>query len=451
MPITRQSVVRSTVVLLGIGLLALLAVVLATAQLSKRAQEYLADVTAARETLVAATTIREALLAAESSQFGFILTGNEIYLAPYDSAKTLVRSELDRLKELLAARSDRKELLEQLSSVVQNKLGEQDSAIKLREAGREADAIGQVRSNRGKAFMDEANLYLTAITLESQDRLTLGVAEQTDNASWLRWTSIVSALVIISVVSGLLFTLSRYTTEILEARDQIRLVNETLELRVQRRTEDLARARDRAELLLTEVNHRVSNSLGLVSSLVRLQARSLADPVARSALDETNGRIQAIAKLHKSLFTTGNVGSVDVAAYLEEVLSQLETGMASDGSKVALKRSLSPAILQTTDAINLGIIVTEWVTNAFKYAYGDAAGEIRVSLAAVGDGIEVVVEDDGVGRGDATDIKGTGLGTRVVSTIANLMHADIQYRDRNPGTAAHLTLKVHRGEASGAA
>ena len=155
MPITRQSVVGSTVVLLGIGLLALLAVVLATVQLSKRAQEYLAEVTTARETLVAATTIRESLLASESSQLGYVLTGNEIYLAPYDSAKTLVRSELDRLKGLLATRIDRKDLLEQLSGVVQDKLLDQDSAIKLRETGREADAIGQVRSNRGKALMDD--------------------------------------------------------------------------------------------------------------------------------------------------------------------------------------------------------------------------------------------------------------------------------------------------------
>jgi len=451
MPITRQSLVRSTVVLLGIGLAALLAVVLATAKLSQRAQEYLAEVTAARETLVAATTIRESLLAAESSQFGYILTGNEIYLAPYDNAKTLVSTELNRLTALLANRTDRKGLLNSLNTVIQDKLLDQDSAIKLRDAGKEADAIGQVRSNRGKALMDEANLYLTAITLESQERLALGVAEQTENASWLRWTSFISALVIVLVVSGLLFTNSRYTAEILEAQDQIRLANETLELRVQQRTEDLARARDRAELLLTEVNHRVSNSLGLVSSLVRLQARSLSDPAARSALDETNGRIQAIAKLHKNLFTTGNVGSVDVATYLAEVLSQLEEGMASEGSKVTLKRALTPAILETTDAINLGIIVTEWVTNAFKYAYGDTAGEIRVSLAEVANAVEVVVEDDGVGRGDATDIKGTGLGTRVVSTIANLMHADIQYLDRKPGTAAHLTLKVHRGTASGGA
>lgn len=451
MPITHQSVVRSTVVLLGIGLAALLAVVLATAQLSKRAQEYLGEVTTARETLVTATTIRESLLAAESSQFGYILTGNEIYLAPYDSAKTLVRSELDRLKSLLAGRSDRKELLERLGAVIQDKLLDQDTSIKLRDAGQESDAIEQVRSNRGKAFMDEANLYLTAITLESQDRLTLGVAEQTDNASWLRWTSILSALVIVLVVSGLLFTNSRYTAEILEAQDQIRLANETLELRVRQRTDDLARARDRAELLLTEVNHRVSNSLGLVSSLVRLQARSLADPAAKSALEETNGRIQAIAQLHKSLFTTGNVGSVDVATYLGEVLSQIEDGMASEGSQVSLKRSLSPAILETTDAINLGIIVTEWVTNAFKYAYGNTGGEIRVSLAKTGDALEVMVEDDGVGRGHATDIKGTGLGTRVVSTIASLMHADIQYRDRSPGTAACLILNVNSGTASGAA
>ena len=116
--------------------------------------------------------------------------------------------------------------------------------------------------------------------------------------------------------------------------------------------------------------------------------------------------------------------------------------MASTGSAVTLKRDLAPVTLATSDAVNLGIVVTEWVTNAFKYAYGDGRGEVRVRLEERGGAINVTVEDDGVGRGDVPRVKGTGLGTRIVNTIAGLMRAETQYKQRNPGTEARLSFPI---------
>jgi len=442
MPITLQFVVRSTLALLGIGFTALLLIVMTSMWLTERAQTHLQEVAAARDLRNAAILVRESLLTAETSQRGYILTGNEIYLAPYDNAKSLALTELQRLAKGLAVQPDREALIKQLSNVVSEKISDQDRTIALRDGGREAEAITAIKSNRGKALMDETNVYLSAIALENDERLSNGVAEQTTNTSWLRWTSIASALVIIFVVSGVLVTLHRYATEIILARDEVKRINETLELRVEQRTKELARARDRAEMLLSEVNHRVSNSLALVSSLVRLQARELQEPSARSALEETNARIQAIAQLHKHLFATGSVSEVAADTYLAAVLSQLESAMASTGSTVTLKRDLAPVTLATSDAVNLGIVVTEWVTNAFKYAYGDGRGEVRVRLEERGGAINVTVEDDGVGRGDVPRVKGTGLGTRIVNTIAGLMRAETQYKQRNPGTEARLSFPI---------
>lgn len=443
MPITPQIVVRSTLTLLGIGFAALLFVVMTTMWLGDRAQRHVGEVARAGELRSTATQLRESLLTAESSQRGFLLTGNEIYLAPYDNATTVTRSKLERLRALLADQPDRAPLVAQLSSVLADKLAEQDRSIALKKSGADGTALDVVRSNRGKALMDEASIYLSAVVLQANDRLSAAVAEQTSNTEWLRWTSAASAVVIILVVTGVLATIHRYTSEITTARDETRSLNETLELRVAERTEELARARDRAEVLLAEVNHRVANSLALVSSLVRLQSRDLQEPVAKAALQDVDGRIQAIAEMHKHLFTTGGAGEVAVDAYLSTVLSQLESAMAANGSSVRLRRELVPVTLQTSDAINLGIIVTEWVTNAFKYAYGDGQGEVRVCLARSADGMVVSVEDDGIGRPSDVKAKGTGLGTRVVSTIATLMKATVTYRQRHPGTEARLTLPVY--------
>lgn len=432
MPVTLKFVVRSASALLGIGFSALLIVVASSMWLGERAQHHLSEVAALRDLHNTATLVREGLLIAESSQRGYVLTGNEIYLAPYDSAKTLALSQLQKLEAALAARPDRQTLLSALSGVITRKLTEQDRTIALRASGREEDAVAEIKANHGKALMDEANVYLSAVALESDEDLTSAVGQQTSNTRWLKWTTTISALVIVLVVSGVIVTLHRYTREIMSARDEVKKVNDTLEHRVKQRTHELAQARDRAELLLAEVNHRVSNSLALVSSLVRMQARELNEPAAKAALVETMSRIQAIAEMHRHLFTTGNIGKVAADSYLSAVLAQVETAVATSGSPVRLKRDLAHVILPTTDAVNLGIVVTEWVTNACKYAYPDGAGEVRVTLGTNADEVTVSVEDDGVGV--SPGVKGTGLGTRVVTTIAGLMQGNTHYGQRNPGT-----------------
>jgi two-component sensor histidine kinase len=89
------------------------------------------------------------------------------------------------------------------------------------------------------------------------------------------------------------------------------------------------------------------------------------------------------------------------------------------------------------------VIVTEWVTNAFKYAYPDRPGDIRVRLKRLDDGrAELVVEDDGIGRKEGVPARGTGLGTRIVKGIAAAMRAEVEYLRRDPGTAARLVFPL---------
>ena len=101
--------------------------------------------------------------------------------------------------------------------------------------------------------------------------------------------------------------------------------------------------------------------------------------------------------------------------------------------------------LQTDATINLGVIVTEWVTNAVKYAYPNGAGAVRVRLEKLPDGkAQLSVEDDGVGRVDLAPAKGTGLGTRIVKAMAISMGGEIAYLHRSPGTLARLIFPVEQ-------
>jgi len=197
-------------------------------------------------------------------------------------------------------------------------------------------------------------------------------------------------------------------------------------------------ARDRAELLLAEVNHRVANSLAMVSSLVSLQANVLTDQGAKDALSETQSRIFAISSVHKRLYTSSSVGVVELDEYLGGLLENLSGSMRGQGHGAVVISDLAPLVLGTDAAINLGVIVTELVTNAFKYAYPDKSGEVRVRLREDGKGRALLtVEDDGVGSRDDT-VKGTGLGTRIVKAMAKSINANVVYAARNPGTAVTL-------------
>ena len=202
-------------------------------------------------------------------------------------------------------------------------------------------------------------------------------------------------------------------------------------------------ARDRAEALLTEVNHRVANSLSLVASLVSLQAKSVHSEGAKNALKETEARIYAISLVHKRLYSSGDVRYVELKEYLTGLLDQLELAMRDEGHGTSIKYDLEPLKLRTDASISLGVIVTEWVTNAFKYAYPNRQGEVRVRLQLLTEKrAQLSVEDDGIGRGAEGSPKGSGLGTGIVRAMAMSMNAQILYLDGPPGTAARLQFAL---------
>ena len=245
------------------------------------------------------------------------------------------------------------------------------------------------------------------------------------------------------LVGGVIATIYRYTRDIALTRDQLQVLSNDLEQRVQERTSDLAKARDKAEVLLTEVNHRVANSLALVSSLVRLQASRMSDPVTRGALGEVQSRIDAISEVHRHLYKSGDARFVEVDSYVAMLLDNIQGSMRSQSVNVSIRYDLDKLKLKPDASINLGVIVTEWVTNSFKYAYPDHQGEVRVSLKkTAGRQVELVVEDDGVGSREGSAPQGSGLGSRIVKAMAQMLGADVEYFARQPGFGARAAFTL---------
>ncbi len=206
---------------------------------------------------------------------------------------------------------------------------------------------------------------------------------------------------------------------------------------------DLRASNARLEALLGEVNHRVANSLQLVSAMVRLQATALTDPSAREALEDTQRRIQAIAQVHRRLYTSNDVESVDMQEYLGALVDELAETWSTEALPRALSLAAEPIRLPTDRAVSLGVIVTELVTNACKYAYPNSGGEVRVALRRVDDDVFLLaVEDDGCGIPEDAVPRGTGLGTKLIRAMAQSLQSIVEYDPTHTGVRATLRAAV---------
>ena len=229
--------------------------------------------------------------------------------------------------------------------------------------------------------------------------------------------------------------------------DAIRQTVSNARLRVakEKADEETRRAKDRAEALLSEMNHRVANSLALVAGLLRLQISNTEDENIRHALNETQARITAVGTMHRSLYTSDNVNEVEIKPYLIDITRDLVATVGHYDGAPTLITDFDALNLPADKAVSVGMIVSELVTNAFKYAYPEGGGgEIRVKLKGEGSAeVTLSVEDDGVGLdGAAANRTSTGLGSKIVKTMAASLGSGIVYPPVELGTAAHIKIEL---------
>lgn len=208
--------------------------------------------------------------------------------------------------------------------------------------------------------------------------------------------------------------------------------------------EALRAANERLETLLKEVNHRVANSLQLVSTFIHMQSRGLDNDAAREALADTQRRIDAIAQVHRKLYSSGDVESVDMSEYLSAIVEELEGTWSTPAAPRSIRLTADPLRLHPDKAVSVGVIVNELVSNACKYAYDPAAaGEIRVSLSRPDDkSFSLMVEDDGIGMAPGDAPRGSGLGSKLVLAMAKSLAADFDFDPAHAGVRARLVAAV---------
>lgn len=195
--------------------------------------------------------------------------------------------------------------------------------------------------------------------------------------------------------------------------------------RLQRQTDDLVLQK---EMLLREMQHRVLNSLQIVASILMLKASAVASDETRQHLRDAHQRVLSMAAVQKHLHSYGPDDPIAIRPYLEELCASLAGSMIGDSSSATLQVLADEGEIRSGDAVSLGLIVTELVINALKYAFPNPSKSAVVSVryAVSGMNWKLSVSDNGVGRKqDLVPAGKGGLGTSLVKALASQLKAQI--------------------------
>lgn len=206
----------------------------------------------------------------------------------------------------------------------------------------------------------------------------------------------------------------------------------------------LRAAVEQREILMQELDHRVSNSLQLVMSMLHLQAGTADDADVRRHLHTASNRIAAIARAHRRLQPRGDAGMIELAGYLAEVCADLDAAL---GACAFVARLPEPAAEPSSRAVSIAIILTELVTNAAKHGYPDGtSGPIRVGLDPDGQGgLRLSVSDQGTGLpAGFSPAESRGLGMRIALALTQQLGGRLDIGGSKGGAEFVLVLPPTR-------
>ncbi|OPX57866.1 MAG: sensory histidine kinase AtoS [Methanobacterium sp. PtaB.Bin024] len=195
------------------------------------------------------------------------------------------------------------------------------------------------------------------------------------------------------------------------------------------------------EMLLKEIHHRVKNNLMIISSLLNLQSRYLKDEESREIFKESQNRAKSMALIHQRLYESTDLKNIGFKEYITTLANELYRNYVKDPSRVSLELEIEDVNIDINNAIPLGLILNELITNAMKYAFpDDEKGIINVSFCKKGDKYILKVADNGKGFPKDLDYKKSdSLGLQLVTNLSYQINGEIEL-DRTEGTAFILTF-----------
>lgn len=468
MPISTSNFVRSTALSLAIAFLALASIVGTTIWLVENNNYWFNETTSARVARAVTVNLRNALQDAETSQRGYLLTHEDIYLAPYEAALPTIPGFLDQIEAVLAPYPEAAGVADMLRTNTTIKLGELATTIELARTGRHDEALAIVRSERGKLAMDEARAMFTALIDAADARTKEGLDYQRNGTVALRWVTIIGAVVILAFVGGAAWTVLTYNREITAARREVEEANAGLEERVRERTSDLGRANEEIQRFAYIVTHDLRaplvNIMGFTSEL-ETSVGELADYMAdrpddgdpkfadakhaatedlpeaitfiRAATRKMDSLINAILKISREGRRLLKPQTLDLAEIANATVNSVQHQIAESGGTATVDVRVPRVV---SDKLSLDQVLGNLLDNAVKYQQPGRPLALTVrARPSLGNRIEIEVEDNGRGiaasdhervfdlfrRAGTQTQPGEGIGLAHVRTMVRSLGGDI--------------------------
>jgi two-component sensor histidine kinase len=190
------------------------------------------------------------------------------------------------------------------------------------------------------------------------------------------------------------------------------------------------------EVLLKEVHHRVKNNLAVIASLLSLQANRSSNEGVSSALRASQHRVESMALIHEQLYATDDLGQVDLVKHATMLAANLFLTYGIDPTRITFLVTMSPLELGLDQAIPVGLILGELVSNALKHAFPDGrSGAITIGGAPSNGRIELTVTDDGIGIPEGDDFeRRKSLGMQIVKILTRQLKGTFEVTGGRPAT-----------------
>jgi len=196
------------------------------------------------------------------------------------------------------------------------------------------------------------------------------------------------------------------------------------------------------DILLTELHHRVKNNLAVIAGLFSLKLDSIKNEEAREVLLESRNRVRSMALIHNRLYKASNFANVNFEEYIHELVNEIKLSYPAIADSIALNTHISNITLNVNTAIPCGLILNELLSNCYKHAFkGKSHGSIFISFTKVGDKIQLVVKDNGIGLKPDYE-ESESLGITVIQSLCEQLEGKCVYSVED-GTCFTLTFDIN--------
>ena len=194
--------------------------------------------------------------------------------------------------------------------------------------------------------------------------------------------------------------------------------------------------------LLREMQHRIANSLQIIASILLLKAGSVSSEETKNELRAAHQRVMSVAAVQSHLQASQGIEQIEMGPYLTKLGAGLASSMVGPKQSIEIVVAASEGALPSSHAVSVGLIVTELIMNAIKYAFpkARASARVRVTFEKAKSDWKLTVSDNGVGRKDNVDSKtSTGLGTALIGALAKQLNAQITETSSRKGLTVAVT------------